>query len=254
MASKHVLVAKGLHRSYGSKVAVEDISLQIKRGQIYGLLGPNGAGKSTTIKMMVGLLKPDAGDVWLSSKKVTPTSKQAKRIIGYLAETPQLYEKLTGREHLALMGQLFEMPTSEIEERSTELLDLFELSEPADKMVETYSKGMSQKLALSLALIHGPKVLILDEPTNGLDPKSARTVKDVLLQVKEQGLTVLISTHLMELVDELCDSVYIIHDGKIRASGSLDKIKAEGKGSLEDAFLQLTGGQMRREGPKWLKD
>jgi ABC-2 type transport system ATP-binding protein len=231
-------------KSYGDKAAVDDVSIQVNAGEIFGFLGPNGAGKTTTIKMIVGLLRPTSGQVKVAGYDVVTQSIQAKAACGYVPDEPNLYAKLTGRELLRFVGDLYGLDSAQSTRRSEELLRLFGLNEAADETTDSYSHGMKQKTSLAAALVHDPKVLILDEPTVGLDPKSARLIKDILRQMAERGAAVMLSTHILEIAQNMCDRIGIINKGKVIASGTMDELRQLGQGesSLEDIFLGLTGG------------
>ncbi|HEY9075100.1 MAG TPA: ABC transporter ATP-binding protein [Anaerolineaceae bacterium] len=244
-----------LVKRFGEKTAVDDVSFSVYGGEIFGFLGPNGAGKTTTIKMIVGLLQPTSGTARVAGFDVQSQSLQAKAACGFVPDEPNLYAKLSGRELLRFVGDLYELDTRQIDRRITELLNLFELNEASDNLVESYSHGMQQKTSLAAALIHDPRVLILDEPTVGLDPRSARLIKDILRQIADRGAAVMLSTHIMEIAERMCDRIGIINKGKLVASGNMDELRAygEGESSLEDIFLQLTGGVEEAEIAEVLK-
>ncbi len=233
-----------LVKRYGDKLAVNDVSLAVHGGEIFGFLGPNGAGKTTTIKMIVGLLQPTSGVVKVAGYDVQAQPLQAKAANGYVPDEPNLYPKLSARELLRFVGDLYEMERQQIERRIEELLRLFNLTEAGDDLIDSYSHGMRQKTALAAALMHDPQVLVLDEPTVGLDPKSARLIKDILRQMAERGTAVFLSTHILEIAERMCDRIGIINRGELAAVGTMDELRALGKGeaSLEDIFLGLTGG------------
>ncbi|HLZ68745.1 MAG TPA: ABC transporter ATP-binding protein [Dehalococcoidia bacterium] len=243
----------GLGKRFGETVALRDLDLRVARGEIVGFLGPNGAGKTTTMRMLAALLKPSAGTIRIGGVDVLQQPLAARRVVGFVPETPFLYEKLTGREFLSFTAGLFGVkdPSSQIER----LLRLFELEERGDDLVEGYSRGMRQKLGLAGVLLHEPEVLLLDEPTNALDPRSARTVKDLLLGLRDRGRAVLLSTHVLEIAEQLCDRVAIIDAGALIASGTLAELRQRtgaGDASLEDVFLRLTGGNEERELARYL--
>ncbi len=235
--------AAGLTKTYGAFTAVQDMTLRVRPGEIYGFLGPNGAGKTTTIKMLVGLLKPSGGVARIVGYDVQRQPLQAKACLGYVPDQPILYDKLRGREFLTFMARLYRVDGRTAQRRADDLLRVFDLSDAADHLVEGYSHGMRQKLALAGALIHRPSVLFLDEPTVGLDPKSARLIKDLLLQLREAGVAVMMSTHILEIAERMCDRVGIIFNGRLIAEGTVAELHAlQGGGSLEEIFLSLTGG------------
>lgn len=234
-----------LSKRFGEKVAVQDVSFNVRGGEIFGFLGPNGAGKTTTIKMIVGLLKPTSGTAHVAGFDVQTQPLLAKAASGYVPDEPNLYSKLSARELLRFVGDLYELPREMVTRRTDELLRLFDLSEAADDLTDSYSHGMQQKTSLAAALLHDPKVLVLDEPTVGLDPKSARLIKDILRQLADRGAAIMLSTHILEIAERMCDRIGIINKGQLVAVGTLDELRAGQGGSiasLEDIFLELTGG------------
>lgn len=237
-----------LVKRYGDKVAVEDVGFQVYGGEIFGFLGPNGAGKTTTIKMIVGLLQPTQGVIQVGGFDVQEQPQQAKAVSGYVPDEPNLYAKLTGRELLRFVGDLYGISRQQLARRTDELLRLFDLDEAGDDTIDSYSHGMQQKTALAAALIHDPKVLVLDEPTVGLDPKSARLIKDILRQIANRGAAVFLSTHILEIAERMCDRIGIINQGRLIAVGTMEELRTlrtsetAGERSLEDIFLELTGG------------
>jgi ABC-2 type transport system ATP-binding protein len=241
-----LIETNNLVKKYGDKLAVDDVSFQVQAGEIFGFLGPNGAGKTTTIKMIVGLLRPTTGLVRVAGFDVVAQPVQAKAACGYVPDEPNLYAKLTGRELLRFVGDLYGLDKAQAAHRSEELLRLFGLSEAADDTTDSYSHGMQQKTSLAAALVHDPKVLILDEPTVGLDPKSARLIKDLLRQIADRGAAIMLSTHILEIAQNMCDRIGIINQGKLIAVGTMDQLRhaegGQGESSLEDIFLSLTGG------------
>ncbi len=238
-----VIEARGLHKAFGDFVAVESVDLAVQGGEIFGFLGPNGAGKTTTIKMLIGLLRPTSGTALIGGHDVEREPIAAKRLIGYVPDEPYLPDKLSAREFLQFIGGLYGIPPAELRRRGEELLRLFDLSEHADALVGGYSHGMRQKTALAGALLHNPRALFLDEPTVGLDPRSARLIKDILRQLAAHGTAVFLTTHILEIAERLCDRVAIVRGGRIVASGTLDELRNGAHDrSLEDIFLSLTGG------------
>jgi ABC-2 type transport system ATP-binding protein len=233
-----------LSKRFGDKSAVKDVSFEVQGGEIFGFLGPNGAGKTTTIKMMVGLLQPSDGAVKISGYDVQAQPLPAKAASGYVPDTPNLYPKLSVRELLRFVGDLYGVDRQQASRRSEELLKLFDLETVGNDTIDSYSHGMQQKAALAAALVHDPQVLVLDEPTVGLDPRSARLIKDILRQLAERGAAVFLSTHILEIAERMCDRIGIIDKGSLVAVGTMDELRALGKGetSLEDIFLGLTGG------------
>lgn len=233
-----------IHKQYGEKVAVDHVSFEVGGGEIFGFLGPNGAGKTTTIKMIVGLLQPSSGSVTVNGFDVQKQPLQAKANLGFVPDTPNLYPKLTSRELLRFVGDLYRVDKSQIERRIDELLRVFDLSQVGDDSIDSYSHGMQQKTALAAALVHDPKVLVLDEPTVGLDPKSARMIKDMLRQLAGRGAAIFLSTHILEIAERMCDRIGIINNGQLVAVGTMQDLRSLGsaESSLEDIFLSLTGG------------
>jgi len=236
-----------LTKRFGQLVAVDHINLHVKQGEIFGFLGPNGAGKTTTIKMLVGLLKPTSGRALIDGYDVVAQPMEAKRVVGFIPDQPFLYEKLTGVEFLKFIGSLFGMKKDEIQPRISDLLGLFELDGWRDELIESYSHGMKQRLVMSSALLHNPKLIIVDEPMVGLDPKGINLVKRIFRQKSEEGVSIFLSTHTLEIAQELCHRLGIINRGKIIAMGTLSELtkdledKTGQTGTLESLFLALTG-------------
>jgi ABC-2 type transport system ATP-binding protein len=239
-----MIEAEHLTKTYGDLAAVNDVSLKVARGQIYGFLGPNGAGKTTTIRLLVGLLRPTSGTVRIDGLDLALDGLAARSRLAYLPDTPYLYEKLTGREFVHFVAGLYGVPPEVAVRRTAGLMPLFGLADRADDLIEGYSHGMRQKTVMVAALVHDPAVLFLDEPTVGLDPRSARLLKDVLRQLVGRGVTVFLSTHILEIAERMCDRIGIIHQGRLIADGGVDDLHemANMSGSLEDIFLELTGG------------
>jgi len=235
---------KGVGKRYSEILAVDNIDLNVRTGEVFSLLGPNGSGKSTTMKMLLGLVQPDNGSVSVLGIDVQKDPVAVKRQVGYVPESPRLYEFLTGIEYLDFIGDVYGIVTEEKRERINEYLKALDLEGREGDMISGYSQGMKQKIALISALIHRPKLLILDEPLNGLDPKSARIVKDLLQELKGKGVTTLMSTHVLEIAQAMCDRIGIMYQGRILALGTMEELRerASMPGSgLEDIFLKLTG-------------
>jgi ABC-2 type transport system ATP-binding protein len=244
------LTTRGLRKSFGPKVAVAGVDLDVMPGSFFGIVGPNGAGKTTTLRMATGLLRPDAGNVWVEGLDVWSDPVTAKRIIGVLPEDLALFERLSGRELLMFHGALREMDPRVVVDRSEELLDLLGLSDAGDALVVDYSHGMRKKLVLAAALLHGPRLLFLDEPFEAIDPVSARAIRTLLASFTATGSTIVFSSHVMELVERLCDHVAVLARGTIVWSGPLEELR--GQGSLEDAFVELVGEASGRQELSWL--
>ncbi|HWP03756.1 MAG TPA: ABC transporter ATP-binding protein [Gemmatimonadaceae bacterium] len=237
-----------LSKRYGSFLAVDAISLEIEPGELFGLLGPNGAGKTTTMRMLAGILRPTSGRALVAGMDVWREPIGAKRVLGYIPDRPFLYEKLTGLEFLRFVAGLYGQEGAGVEQRARELLALFDLEEWGDELIESYSHGMRQKLIVASAFVHRPRVIVVDEPMVGLDPKSARTLKELFREYVRRGNTVLMSTHTLEVAERLCDRIAIIQHGRVRACGSVSELMAgHSGGSLEEIYLALTGERRARE-------
>ena len=228
----------------GSVKAVDDVSLTVKEGEIFGFLGPNGAGKTTTIKMIVGLLQPTSGSIHIDNIDVLTSPVEAKMKMGYVADEPLVMEKITGIQYLNMISDVFLVPPKTRAERASKLLQNFKLSDAIKDPVSTYSHGMRQKLSLIAALIHNPDLWILDEPIVGLDPESAFILKQMMRNHVKAGNTVFFSTHVMEVAERICDRIAIINKGKLEFVGTVEELrKLRGKGSLEELFLEVTGSE-----------
>lgn len=241
---------QNLTKRFDTFIAVDNLSIEIKRGELFGFLGPNGAGKTTTIKMMAGLLKPTSGTVILKGWDIQKNPEEAKALFGLIPDRPFLYGKLTGREFLEFSAALYHMDGSASKKRAAELLELFELSDWEDELIESYSHGMKQKLVMISALLHHPSLLIVDEPMVGLDPKTARMVKNILKGLCQHGGTIFLSTHTLELAEELCSRIAIIQQGRIVAMGTMTELREQVKAHdsrLESIFLKLTEGLEEKE-------
>jgi ABC-2 type transport system ATP-binding protein len=250
------IAAEGLVKRFGDTVAVDGITLSVGEGEFFGFLGPNGAGKSTTIRMLCGLLRPDAGRVQVAGHDLAREPLEVKRRIGVLPEETNLYERLSGEEFLLFSGRMYGLELDEARRRAADLLALMELTEAKDKLIVDYSMGMKKKTALAAALLHRPRVMFLDEPLNGIDPISVRAIRQVLRQVIERGTTIFFSSHVMEVVERLCTRVAIIHHGRLVGEGTLAELRARmeagGDSSLEDIFLKLVEARVDEETLSWL--
>jgi ABC-2 type transport system ATP-binding protein len=234
-----------LIKNFGNLTAVDNINLTVKKGEIFGFLGPNGAGKTTTIKLLTGLLKPTSGTVKIMGKDIQENPIAVKKVIGFVPDEPRIYEKLTGIEFLKFMGNIFGIEIGDIEKKIIELLKLFDLASRGEELIQGYSHGMKQKIAIAGALIHSPKVLFFDEPTVGLDPKSARIIKDILKFRAKSGDCIFMSTHILEIAERMCDRIGIIQNGKLIVVGNMEelrKLSKDNESNLEEIFLELTGG------------
>ncbi len=238
-----MIEARGLRKVFGTTVAVESVDLRVNGGEIFGFLGPNGAGKTTTIKMLIGLLRPTAGVALIGGHDIERDPTAAKALIGYVPDEPYLPDKLSAREFLQFIAGLYRLPPVQARRRGEELLRLFDLADHGDQLLGGYSHGMRQKTALAGALLHDPRAIFLDEPTVGLDPRSARLIKDILRQLAARGTAVFLTTHILEIAERLCDRVAIVRDGAVIAAGTMDELRTDAADqSLEDIFLSLTGG------------
>jgi len=229
-------------KSYGRVEAVHNLNLEVPPGELFGFLGPNGAGKTTTIKMATGILRPSAGRIVVAGYDVYAQGPMARSLIGYVPDMPYLYDKLTGREFMEFVADLYGVNGRKSRSRAEELLALFDLLNYKEQLIESYSHGMRQKLVMASVLIHDPQVIFLDEPTAAMDPRSARLVKDILQALCKRGVTVFMSTHIMEIAERMCDRVGIIDRGELVALGTMEALRQRrGEGTLEDIFLSVTG-------------
>jgi ABC-2 type transport system ATP-binding protein len=241
----------GLTKQFGQKWAVAGLDLTVPSGSFYGLVGPNGAGKTTTLSMATGLLRPDAGRAQVHGIDVWSDPVAAKRIIGNLADGVRLFDRLTGEQLITYTAMMFAVPREEIAPRTSDLLDLMDLREAAGTIVADYSAGMTKKVALACALVHAPRLLVLDEPFESVDPVSAANIEDVLRSYTASGGSVIVSSHSMDLVQRMCDHVAIVANGRVLAAGTVDDVR--GEQTLQDRFVSLVGGRHTSEGPQWLR-
>ncbi len=240
-----------LTKRFGSKVAVNELTLHVRRKELYAFLGPNGAGKTTTLKVVTGLLRPTSGMVRVGGYDVHAEGVEARRLMSYVPDEPFLYEKLSGREFLFFVGRMYGMDPATCRTKVDELSERFGTGEYLDELTEGYSHGMRQRVVISAAMLHDPKVLVIDEPMVGLDPRSSRFVKDVLRERVAEGMCVLMSTHTLSIAEEVADRVGILHRGKLIAEGTVDELRSRGhtSGKLEDTFLTLTDEEFDDRAP-----
>lgn len=234
----------GVSKRYGDVTAVDYLDLEVRRGEVLGLLGPNGSGKSTTLKMVLGLVKPDTGNVNVLGLNLQDNPVSVKRRIGYVPESPRIYEFLTALEFLDFTCDVYGIPPEEKKRRVEEFVRALDLEGREGDLISSYSEGMKQKVVIISALIHKPELLLLDEPLSGLDPKSARIVKDLLRELALQGVTTIMSTHILEIAQAMCDRIAIMYGGRLLALGTMEELRAKAKmpdSGLEDIFLKLTG-------------
>lgn len=241
---------RGLYKRFGDKVAVDGLALDIPIGSFYGLVGPNGAGKTTTLNMLTGLLVPDAGTAMILGNDVWSDVNRAKRMIGVMPQSDQIFDRLTGMQLLIYAGMLRGMSRNECVKRGMDLINAFDLTDDANTMVAEYSAGMTKKICLASAMIHSPRILVLDEPFESVDPVSSANLRDILIEYAKTGGTVIISSHVMALVEKMCTHVAVINNGQVCAAGTVDEVAA-GE-DLEDRFLQLVGGRHAAAHLEWL--
>lgn len=251
-------------KKYGSNVAVNNLNLQVKTGEIFGFLGPNGAGKTTTINMLIGMLVPTSGRIEINGIDVVKEPTKAKMLIGYVPDQPNMYEKLTAMEFLLFVASLYGIEPDKAKKKAYQLFEMFGISDRANDLLGGFSHGMKQKVVMSSALVHDPKVVFMDEPTVGLDPRSARMVKDILKSLATHGVTVFLTTHILEIAERMCDRVGIIQKGNLLAVGTMEELRQQIESktgyintetkSLEDLFLELTGGSKYDDVPQFMED
>jgi ABC-2 type transport system ATP-binding protein len=247
----HALQLRGLAKRFGDVRAVDGLDLDVPRGSFFGLVGPNGAGKTTTLSMATGLVRPDAGTVSVLGTDLWSDPTAAKRLLGVLPDGVRLFDRLTGRELVTYHGLLRGLERAVVRDRTEQLLAALGLDDSANGLVVDYSAGMTKKVALACALVHAPRLLLLDEPFEAVDPVSAGTIRAILHQVVDGGGTVVLSSHVMELVERLCDHVAVVHAGRVVAAGPLDEVRAGG--TLEERFVDLVGAPDRMQDLTWLR-
>lgn len=246
---------ENLSKKFGDVAAVTGLTIDIPPGEIFGYLGPNGAGKTTTVKLLTGLLRPTTGRAWIGGVDVQAEPRKARRLLGLVPDQPYVYPLLTGAEFLRFVGDLYEVDLAYQKRRIPELLEMFELASVGTELVESYSHGMRQKLVLASVLLHQPKVVFLDEPMVGLDPKSARLVKDIFGELSRKGVTLFMCTHVLEIAEKLCHRVGIVQKGRMDPLGTVAELRTRAghQGSLEDVFLSLTGGTEYKDMLRYLE-
>jgi ABC-2 type transport system ATP-binding protein len=244
------ILARGLKKFYGAKAAVDGVDLEVPRGSFFGFLGPNGAGKSTTIRMLTGLIPANEGSIEILGYKLPEQELEIKGRIGLVPDESLLFDRLTGAEYLEFVGRMYGLERKTAIERARGLLELLEL-EVDRKIIAEYSKGMRKRVAMAASLIHHPELFLMDEPFEGVDAVGARLMKDILQDLVRRGATIFLTSHVLEVVERLCDRVAIINDGRIVTSGTLEELRAGGE-SLEDAFVRIVGAGRSRESLEWL--
>ena len=249
-SSPAALSLRGLTKVYDDRPVVDRVDLEIPSGSMYGLVGRNGAGKTTTVSMATGLLRPSSGQALIGGHDVWMDPLQAKTLVGVLPDGVHLFDRLTGRQLITYAGLLHRLDRETVRSRTEDLLEVMDLTEAAGQAVSEYSAGMRKKVALAAAMIHSPRLLVLDEPFESVDPVSASNIRDILAGYVRRGGTVVVSSHVMDLVQRICDHVAVMSEGRILASGSVEEVR--GEQSLEDRFVELVGGRVESEGISWL--
>lgn len=238
---------KHLNKRYGNKTVLEDINLEVNSGQVIGYIGPNGAGKSTTVKILCGIIQDYEGDVVIAGKNMREHMMDLKRMIGYIPELSEMYDLLTPREYLTFIGKLYHLDDSTIEQRSLRMLESFALADKMDERMDTFSKGMRQKVLITSGLLHNPSIIILDEPLSGLDANAVILVKELLQVMKQEGKTVIYCSHMMDVVEKVSDRIILINEGRVVADGTISELRQGGDDSLEKIFSKLTMGDRGHE-------
>jgi len=262
VCKQNIIEINNFSKNYKKTTAVKNLSLKIKKGSFFGFIGPNGAGKTTTVNFIAGLLKRDAGELKVDGEIITDSSYKYKGKIGFILEKPLYIEKLTGREYLYFTGQMQNVDLKTVKQRTDELLDFLELTEKKDKLIETYSIGMKRKISIAAALIHNPKILILDEPFEGIDPISVKKIKENLKLMVKKGKTIFLTSHVLEIVESLCTDIAIINKGEIVYNGTIndlyERFKLSGsqdeKLNLEEIFMKLVAQDEQKSQLSWIKD
>jgi ABC-2 type transport system ATP-binding protein len=255
MAAAFAVEIDGLVKTYGGVRAVDDLSIQVPQGCFFGFLGPNGAGKTTTIKMLMGLAQPDAGSIRILGMQLPAESLEIRREIGLVPDDSLLFDYLNGSEYLEFVGRLYGLARPLAQERGAELLGLFQLADNKRKLIGEYSKGMRKRIAMAAALIHRPRLFLMDEPFEGVDAVGARLMKDILLEQVQHGATVFLTSHVLEVVERLCDRIAIINKGKIVTQGTIDELRQQsqsGANTLEEIFVNIVGAERYTDRLEWL--
>jgi len=245
------IAVRDLRKVYASKAAVDGLNLTVPRGSFFGFLGPNGAGKTTTIRMLMGLAPPTSGTIEILGLPMPGREDEVKEKIGLVPDESMLFDHLTGPEFIEFVGRMYRLPREVARERARELIALFELDGSQRKMIGDYSKGMRKRVAMAAALIHRPQLFLMDEPFEGVDAVGARLMKDILIAQVRQGATIFLTSHVLEVVERLCDHIAIINEGKIVTEGAIDEFRS-GTESLEDTFVRVVGAERMTESPDWL--
>lgn len=245
------IVVRDLRKVYGAKAAVDGLNLVVPQGCFFGFLGPNGAGKTTTIRMLMGLAPPTSGSIELLGLPMPAREVEIKSRIGVVPDESLLFDHLTGPEYVEFVGRMYRLPRDVARERARELIALFELDNSSRKLIGEYSKGMRKRVAMAASLIHRPQLFLMDEPFEGVDAVGARLMKDILIDQVRQGATIFLTSHVLEVVERLCERIAIIHDGKIVTEGNISELRS-GSESLEDIFVRVVGADRIAESPAWL--
>jgi ABC-2 type transport system ATP-binding protein len=245
------IAVRDLRKIYGGKAAVDGLNLTVPQGSFFGFLGPNGAGKSTTIRMLTGLAPPTSGSIELLGMRMPEEEMEIKRRIGLVPDESLLFDRLTGSEFLEFVGRMYALPRTQARARASGLLELFQLHEQGRKLIAEYSKGMRKRVAMAAALIHKPELFLMDEPFEGVDAVGARLMKDILLDLVRHGATIFLTSHVLEVVERLCDRVAIIHEGRIVVEGAMAELRS-GSETLEDVFVRVVGAERAFERLEWL--
>src|SRR5436309_1104763 len=250
-SSSPAIAVTELRKVYGNKPAVDGLSLTVPRGCFFGFLGPNGAGKSTTIRMLTGLIPPTSGSIELLGLSMPADETAIKQRIGLVPDDSLLFDRLTGLEFLEFVGRMYSLERSMARQRATELLELFELADEGSKIIAEYSKGMRKRIAMAASLIHKPELFLMDEPFEGVDAVGARLMKDILIDQVRHGATIFLTSHVLEVVERLCDRVAIIHEGKLVREGTMQELRSASE-TLEDVFVRVVGAERAFERLDWL--